>query len=82
LLIHDDRTLEEAFGQDWNANPQADLLEIAHSLANMDASNFEFQGVAVPRIDALISSLFPMENILTHEVSNHKSCWNPTQQSL
>jgi hypothetical protein len=23
-----------------------------------------------------------MENILLHEINNHNSCWNPTQQSL
>ena len=76
------RALAEAAGQAWSGNTQAELLATAHGLANMDASNFEINGVAQPRIDALIFSLFPMENMLTHEVSNHKSCWNPRQQGL
>ncbi|KAN0070630.1 hypothetical protein V8E54_011499 [Elaphomyces granulatus] len=59
--------LAEAAGQAWSGNTQAELLATARGLANMDASNFEIDGVAQPRIDALIFSLFPMENMLTHE---------------
>ncbi|KAN0070819.1 hypothetical protein V8E54_010984 [Elaphomyces granulatus] len=58
--------LEEASNQAWSANTQAELLATAHTLANMDAGNFVINGVAQPRIDTLIFSIFPMENLLTH----------------
>jgi len=59
--------LEEALAQGWSSDTQEDLKTTARALANIDASVFTFNGVAQPRIDALIFSLFPMENLLTHE---------------